>query len=145
VAGLPGEDIVVLAAGTRWQVSWELMMLGPFASCGLLDGEVIRHVTVPSMVSSAVRRGSGPDAALTPSDYATMPAFAPEMRLLDAAVMVVETGWDLAVVMDREPRVITARSVYRALLGAGTARSTARGERREVHGADLDGVDGADG
>jgi hypothetical protein len=45
------------------------------------------------------------------------------MPLLDAAVLVVETGWDLAVVMDREPRLITARSVYRALVGSGVAPS----------------------
>jgi hypothetical protein len=118
VAGLPAEDIVVLAAGTSWQVPWELMMLGPFASCGLIDGTVIRHVTVPMMVASAVRRCSAPHASLTACDYPPMPVFAAEMPLLDAAVLVGETGWDLAVVMAREPRVITARSVYRALVGS---------------------------
>jgi hypothetical protein len=118
VAGLPSEDIVVLAAGTSWQVPWELMMLGPFASCGLIDGTVIRHVTVPMMVASAARRCSAPCASLTACDYPPMPVFTSEMPLIDAAVLVVETGWDLAVVMAREPRVITARSVYRALVGS---------------------------
>jgi hypothetical protein len=123
LAGLTSEDIVILASGTLWQVPWELMMLGPFVSCGLLDGPVIRHVTVPAMVASAVRCSSNPDAALVPRDYAPMPVFAAAMRLLDAALLVVETGWDVAVVMDREPRVITARSVYRALVGSDVAMS----------------------
>ena len=123
VAGLPSEDVVVLASGTLWHVPWELMMLGPFVSCGLLDGEVIRHVTVPAMVASAARHSSNPDAVLIASDYPQLPVFAGEMPLLDAAVLVVETGWDLAVVMDNEPRLITARSVYRALLGHGATTS----------------------
>ena len=118
VAGLPSEDIVVLAAGTLWQVPWELMMLGPFVSCGLLDGTLIRHVTVPAMVASALRQGSAPDDVLLPCDYTPMPVFAAEMPLLDAAALVAEAGWELAVVMSCEPRVITARSVYRALVGS---------------------------
>ena len=123
VQGLPSEDIVILASGTSWQVPWELMILGPFRSCGLLDGTVIRHVTVPAMVASAVRRGSSPDAALHPCDYPKLPAFAPDLRLLDAAVLVVETGWELAVVMASDPGVITARSVYRALAGSAAVSS----------------------
>ena len=125
VAALPSEDIVVLASGTPWQVPWELMMLGPFVSCGLLDGAMVRHVTVPAMVASAVLRSSTLDTALVASDYTSIPVFAAEMPLLDAAVLVAETGWDLAVVMAREPRVITARSVYRALLGSRTSSSPA--------------------
>jgi hypothetical protein len=117
VAGLPSEDVVVLSSGTLWHVPWELMMLGPFVSCGLLDGEVIRHVTVPAMVASATRRSSSHDAVLIASDYPKLPVFAGEMPLLAAAVLVAKTGWDLAVVMDNEPRLITARSVYRALVG----------------------------
>lgn len=116
VGGLAAEDIVILSSTTAWQVPWELMMLGPFVSCGLLDGEQIRHVTVPAMVASALRRGSTPDATLVPTDYRRLPVFAPEMPLLDAAALVAETEWDLAVVMAPEPRVVTARSVYRALL-----------------------------
>jgi hypothetical protein len=156
VADLPSEGVVVLASGTLWQVPWELMMLGPFTSCGLLDGEFIRHVTVPAMVASAVRQSACPGGVLAPSDYPKLPVFAADMRVVDAALLVVETGWDLAVVMDREPRVITARTVYRALVGTGarTSRpsvcspideSGQRRERREVdlvglgvmHGADL--------
>ncbi len=120
VAGLPSEDIVVLASGTLWHVPWELMMLGPFASCGLLDGTMIRHVTVPAMVASALRQGSTPDDELAPCDFTPLPVFAAEMPLLEAAVLVAEAGWELAVVMDGEPRVITARSVFRALVGTGT-------------------------
>ena len=119
VADLPTEEIVVLASGTLWQVPWELMMLGPFVSCGLRDADVIRHVTVPAMVASAVRRCSNPQAVLAPSDYPPLPVFPAETPLLDAALSVVETGWDLAAVMVGEPRVITARSVYRALVGSG--------------------------
>jgi hypothetical protein len=99
------------------------MMLGPFVSCGLLDGHVIRHVTVPAMVASAIRQCSGPEAVLAACDYPQLPVFDREMTLLDAAVLVVETGWDLAVVMDSEPRLITARSVYRALVGPGAVHS----------------------
>jgi len=116
VADLPSEDIEILAPGTSWQVPWELMMLGPFASCALLDGARIRHITIPAMVASAVRRGSGPDAVLTPCDYPTLPVLAAGMQLFDAALSAMESGWDLAAVTDREPRVITARSVYRALV-----------------------------
>jgi hypothetical protein len=116
VSALPTEDIVVLASGTPWHVPWELMMVGPFVSCGLLDGRLIRHVTVPTMIASAVRQGSAPDAALVPADYRALPVFPAEMPVLDAAASVVESGWDLAIVMADEPRVITARSVYRALV-----------------------------
>jgi len=123
VGGLPAEDVVVLASGTLWQVPWELMMLGPFVSCGLLDGEAIRHVTVPAMVASAVRHCSSPDAVLAACDYPTLPVFDAEVPLLDAAASVLETGWDLAVVMDREPRLITARSVYRAMVRSGAVNS----------------------
>lgn len=123
VGDLPAEDIVVLASSTLWQVPWELMMLGPFVSCGLLDGKVIRHVTVPAMVASAVRHGSSPDAVLAPSDYPKLPVFDAQMQVLEAAVSVLESGWDLAVVMHREPRLITARSVYRALVGSGSVMS----------------------
>ncbi|MEI7546899.1 MAG: hypothetical protein WCK21_02405 [Actinomycetota bacterium] len=135
IAGLPSEDIVVLQSGTPWQVAWELQMLGPFASCGLLDGESIRHVTVPAMVSSAVTRSLRPQAALVPSDYARVPVFAAEMTLFDAASLVASTGWELAVVMDHEPRVITARSVFRALIEASPAHTGTPAAHRDVWAA----------
>jgi hypothetical protein len=116
VAHLPSEDIAILPTGTVWQVPWELMMLGPFVSCGLVDGQQIRHVTVSSMMASAVRNGSAPDAVLVPTDYRQLPVFAAKMTVFEAAVAVVETGWELAVVMDADPRVITARSVYSSLV-----------------------------
>jgi hypothetical protein len=92
------------------------MLLGPFGSCGLIDHECIRHVTVSTMMASAVRNGSTPDVVLVPGDYPQLPMLPPETTLLEAAVTVVETGWELAVVMDSEPRVIAARSVYGALV-----------------------------
>jgi hypothetical protein len=70
------------------------------------------------MVQSAVRCGTAPTAALVPADYVVLPVFAARMKVLDAALLVVDTGWELAVVMDDEPKVITARSVYRAVLGS---------------------------
>lgn len=118
VAEVAAEDIVMLPSGTPWQVAWELQMLGPFASCGLLDGTAIRHVTVPAMVASALKRSSRPPAALVPSDYERLQVFAGELSVASAAALVASTGWSLAVVMDREPRVITARSVFRALVEA---------------------------
>ena len=116
VADLPTEDVVFLAPGTLWQVPWELTMLGPFMSCVLLDGHAFRHVTVPTMMASAVRRTTNPDAALAPSDYPALPVLSAEMSLLDAAVSVLDNGWELAVVTADDVRVITARSVYRALV-----------------------------
>ena len=41
-----------------------------------------------------------------------------------AAALVASTGWALAVVMDHEPRVITARAVFRALVEAEPAEPT---------------------
>jgi len=124
VAELCSEDIVMLASGTSWQVAWELQMLGPFASCGLLDGAAIRHVTVPAMVASALKRSSRPPAALVPSDYDRIPVFASSLSVTAAAALVASTGWALAVVMDHEPRVITARAVFRALVEAEPAEPT---------------------
>lgn len=118
VGELPAERIVAMRPGTLWQVPWQLMMLGPFVSCVLLDGEFVRHVTVPAMMTSAVRRSPDSDSVLAPSDYPVLPVLAADMTLFDAAVSVVDNGWDLAVVLDREVRVITARSVYRALVGS---------------------------
>jgi hypothetical protein len=126
LAGLPAEDVVVLASGTPWQVPWELIVLGPFVSCCLLDGEVIRHLTIPAMVASAVRRGTPAGPVLIPSDFAVLPVFTADTRLVDAAASVVLSGWDLAVVMADEPRLITARTVYRALFGRGSRQ--VRGE-----------------
>jgi hypothetical protein len=121
VGCLPAEDIVVLASRTTWQVPWELMMRGPFAGCGLLDGHTIRHITVPSMIASAARRLPTPGAILEPGDYPVLPVFSSDTSLFAAAVDIMETGWDLAIVLDDEPRAISALSVYRALLAEGTA------------------------
>ena len=106
----------MLASGTSWRVAWELQMAGPFASCGLLDGTSIRLVTVSAMVASALKRSSRPTAALVPSDYDRLPVFASALPIAAAATLVASTGWSLAVVMDLEPRVITSRAVFRALV-----------------------------
>jgi hypothetical protein len=124
VASLPSDDIVILASNTLWRVPWELMMLGPFTSCGLCDGDLIRHVTVPAMVASAVRRRTTPHDVLVPCDYPLLSVMASQMPLLEAAVLVVETGWEVAVIIDHEPRVITARAVYRALVASGELVTT---------------------
>lgn len=42
--------------------------------------------------------------------------FAPDLTLLDAARLMIEPGWDHAVVMDPVPRLITPRSVLRSLV-----------------------------
>jgi hypothetical protein len=123
VACLPAEDVVVLSATTTWQVPWELMMRGPFSGCGLLDGSLIRHITVASMIASAVRRQPAPGALLEPEDYPVLPVLSSDMSLLDAAVHVVENGWDIAIVLGDEPRAISALSVYRALMHTSDHRS----------------------
>ncbi len=42
--------------------------------------------------------------------------FASDMTLFDAVRMIIEPGWDHAVVMDPVPRLITPRSVLRSVL-----------------------------
>ena len=116
VADVASEDVVVIGSGTQWYTAWELMMVGPFTSCALLDGEHVRHVTVAAMTRSAVRRDLGAGAVLVASDYPEIPALPASMRLADAAVLVVAGGWDIAMVMDDEPRVISACNVFRSLL-----------------------------
>jgi hypothetical protein len=120
------DDIVVVPAGTQWRVPWELLMLGPFASCVLADGNQARHLTAGALMRSASRRSTGPDEVLHAGDYPPLLVFAPETTLLEAAGLAVEMGWELAVVNDREPRLITTRSVFRSLLASpGTATLSA--------------------
>lgn len=75
-------------------------MLGPFPSCLLADGDDTRHVTAAAMVRSAAllchRRN--------------------HCTLVEAARLVVETGWEVAIVNDAEARSITSRTVFRVLL-----------------------------
>ena len=116
LAHIPAEEVVVLGLGTAWQIPWELLMLGPFAECVLDDGVQMRHVTAGALLCSAARRASPPDSPLEAADYLPLPRFASDMTLLDAARLIVETGWDRAIVMDPLPRMITPRSVLRSLL-----------------------------
>jgi hypothetical protein len=116
------DDIVVLPAGTRWRVPWELLMLGPFASCVLADGNQARHLTAGTLMRSASKRASGPDDVLHADDYPPLLVFAPDTTLLEAAGLAVDMGWELAVVNDDEPRLISTRTVFRSLLASsGTA------------------------
>jgi hypothetical protein len=117
-AASAADDIVVLPHGTRWRVPWELLMLGPFASCVLADGNQARHLTAGALMRSASMRSTGPDEVLHADDYPTLLVFAPETTLLEAAGLAVEMGWELAIVNDEEPRLITTRSVFRSLLAS---------------------------
>jgi hypothetical protein len=94
------------------------LMLGPFASCVLADGNQARHLTAGALVRSAARSSSGPEAELYADDYAPLLVFAPDTTLLEAAGLAVEIGWELAIVNDANPRLITPRSVFRSLLGS---------------------------
>jgi hypothetical protein len=121
LAFIPAEEVVVLAAGTAWQVPWELLMLGPFSDCVLDDGGLMRHVTAGSLLTSATRRQSSPCSPLEADDYRPLLKFAPDMTLLDAARLIVETGWDHAIVMDLHPRLITPHSVLRSIVSQGAS------------------------
>ena len=116
LAHIVAEEVVVLSLGTAWQIPWELLMLGPFAECILDDGDHLRHVTAGALLCSAARRATPPDSPLEAGDYQPLLRFASDMSLLDAARLIVETGWDRAIVMDPLPKMITPRAVLRALL-----------------------------
>ena len=77
---------------------------------------IFRHLTAATMVRSAARRSTDPAAPLEPSDYPQLPTFPADTSLLEAARLIVETGWELAVVLLDEPHLITPRSVLRSLL-----------------------------
>lgn len=115
---LPSEDTVALSADTAWRVPWELLMLGPFTSCVLHDGNLMRHVTATSMIRSALRCGSNPAATLRPDDYPPLLTLLPDMTVIDAVRSVVDNGWEVAIVMHPEPRLITSRTVIRSLLNS---------------------------
>ena len=116
LASVPAEDVAALPAGTAWRVPWELLMLGPFQSCILADGNEMRHVTAAALVRSALLHHALPEAPLHAEHYATLRVFSPETTLDEAARLVVESGWEVAIVNDVEARLITARTVFRALL-----------------------------
>lgn len=113
---VPAEGLVILPLGTAWQVPWELLMLGPFADCVLDDVGRMRHVTAGALLSSAARRTLPPSSPLEAADYPLLMTFESEMTLLEAVRLIIEPGWDHAVVMDPVPRLITPRSVLRSLL-----------------------------
>lgn len=118
LAQVRAEELIVLAPGTAWQIPWELLMLGPFAECVLDDDGQMRHVTAGALLASAARRSSPPASPLRAADYAPLLKFSSDMTLLDAARLIIQPGWDHAVVMDPLPRLITPRSVLRSLLEA---------------------------
>jgi hypothetical protein len=130
------DDIAVLPFGTPWRVPWELLMLGPFSSCVLADGDEACHLTAGALVRSAAKRRSGPDEVLHPEDYEPLPIFGPDTTLMDAATLSIESGWEFAIVNDVEPRLITPRSVFRSLLRSSgsplfTGVSDPTGERSD--------------
>ena len=132
LADLPGEDAVVLPAGTPWQVPWELLILGPFTSCVLNTSGEMRHVTAGAMVRAALRISSTPSVSLQPDDYELLPSFEPETPLFDAARSIVETGWNLAVVRTHEPKLVTSRAVFRSLLGHTVCPASSAGSRAQT-------------
>ena len=117
---VPAEGLVILPLGTAWQVPWELLMLGPFADCVLDDGGQMRHLTAGALLTSAARRTLPPSSPLEAADYPLLMTFESEMTLLDAVRLIIEPGWDYAVVMDPVPRLITPRSVLRSVLEGET-------------------------
>ena len=137
VRALRSEDTVALSADTAWRVPWELLMLGPFTSCVLHDGDLMRHVTATSMIRSALRCGSNPAATLTPDDYPPLVSLAPDMTVIDAVRSVVDDGWELAVVMHAEPRLITSRTVIRSLLHSNDYSSDSSNGISPVPGASV--------
>jgi hypothetical protein len=116
LAHLPAEDVVTLPKGTPWRVPWELLMLGPFQSCVLSDGDAMRHITAAALVRSAVHRSSVPEEPLHADDYSSLLVYPPDTTLVDAARFVVETGWEVAIVGDVDARLLSSRSLFRALL-----------------------------
>lgn len=128
VRALPAEDVVVLPAGTAWRVPWELLMLGPFTSCVLDDGDLMRHVTATSMIRSALRATSIPAARLLPDDYPPLLTLPGDMTVIEAVRSVVDSGWDLAVVLQSEPRLITSRTIIRSLLNSTSTTSISDAE-----------------
>ncbi len=118
LAQVGAEELVVLAPGTAWRILWELLMLGPFAECVLDDGGQMRHVTAGALLSSAARRSSPPGAPLEAADYPPLLMFTSEITLVGAARLIIEPGWNHAVVLGPLPRLITPRAVLRSLLNA---------------------------
>jgi hypothetical protein len=118
---LASDDVVVLSVDTPWRVPWELLMLGPFASCVLADGNEARHVTAGALMRSAARRSTGPEEVLHADDYPALLVFEPHTTLLEAAGLAIQMGWEVAVVNDAEPRLITTRAVFRSLLTSSNA------------------------
>lgn len=113
------EELIVLALGTPWQIPWELLMLGPFAECVLDDNGQMRHVTAGALLASAATRSLPPSSPLVAADYPPLVTFPPDLSLMAAVRLIVEPGWERAVVLDPIPRLITPRAVLRSLLEEG--------------------------
>jgi hypothetical protein len=56
---------------------------------------------------------------LHPEDYALLPVLAPDMTLFAAAQLLVDVGWEFAVVGGVEHRLFTPQSVFRTILRSG--------------------------
>ena len=68
------------------------------------------------MLRSAVRHSWGPNSPLEPGHYELMYTLQSDGTLLDAARSVIDVGWEQAVIDDAAPRLITSRTVLRAML-----------------------------
>jgi hypothetical protein len=142
-----GNDVAVVPIGSSWRVPWELLILGPIASCVLADGRGARHITAGALMRSAAKWGSGPDEILHPEDYEPLPIFGPATTLFEAAMLSIEVGWEFAVVNDTEPRLVTPRSIYRALLsspGSATLTEASYAVHRTVRGMAARATEAAD-
>jgi hypothetical protein len=76
----------------------------------------MRHVTAAAMVRSALQRSTPRELPGHAEDYELLRVLALEMTLVEAALLVVEPGWEVAIVKDAEIRLITSCPVFRTLL-----------------------------
>ena len=120
LADVATDDVVVLPAGTAWQVAWDLMILGPFQECLLKDGRGYRYLTPGEMFRSVLRRRTRDDQPLRPDDFHRLDTLAATLTLGQAAHLLTDKQWDVAVVIGEEPRLLTARTLIRAIADRAT-------------------------
>lgn len=95
----------------------------------------MRHVTATAMIRSVLRRSSDEAATLTANDYPPLPTLAPEMTVMEAVRSVVNDGWELAVVLHSDPRLVTSRTVIRSLLNVTEMSSPSDASRAAMRHA----------
>ena len=107
LADVAAEDVVVLTAGTAWQVAWDLMISGPFQECVLKDGRGYRYLTPGELFRGALRRRTRGDQPLRPGDFRRLDTLAATLTLGQAALLLAERQWEVALVISGEPRLLT--------------------------------------